>query len=75
MTNLDSILRQYRVWSTGIVIFSCITLSRMVDYMLSSPAEFTQAYGTAFGAIALALAGIIKFALEAFTKGNQKDEV
>ncbi len=68
-------LRQYRVWSTGIVVFSCITLNRMVNYMLESPVEFSQAYGTAFAGIALALAGIIKFALEAFTKGNQKDEL
>ena len=67
-------LRDYRVWQTAILIFSCVTLSRMVDYLLDpSTTDFSTAYGAAFGGISLALAGIIKFSQEAFTKGNEKD--
>ncbi len=76
LKNLSSTLRDFRVWQTSIVVFCCVMLAKMVDHLLDpATPEFSTAYGAAFGSIALAFAGIIKFSQEAFTKGNEKDSV
>lgn len=74
MKHLHKTLRQFRVLPIAITSLFCWLMADMWEFFKEDHSQLSEAASAGFISLALAVVGVLKFALDSFQKSIEEDD-